>query len=71
MQGNTFGAKPLFGVFDEIMISLLKGLGTFVTTTRTFMEQVKVIYKQNGFVASGLSAQIRVAMKPVNFNVGM
>jgi hypothetical protein len=71
MQGNAFGAKPLFGIFDEVMIALLKGLGTFVTTTRTFMEQVKVIYKQNGFVASGLSAQIRVAMKPVNFSISM
>jgi hypothetical protein len=71
MEGSAFGAKPLFGVYDEIMIALLRGLGTFVGTTRTFMEQVKVIYKQKGFVASGLSAQIRVAMKPVNFSVSM
>jgi len=71
MEGGVFGTKPLFGVYDEIIISLLRGIGTFVTTTRTFMEQVKVIYKQNGFVASGLSAQIRVAMKPVDFSIGM
>ncbi len=71
MEAGVFGSKPLFGVYDEILLALLRGLGTFVTTTRTFMEQVKVIYKQNGFVASGLSAQIKVAMKPVNFSVSM
>lgn len=71
MQGVAFGQKPLFGIYEEMTLALLRGLGTFVTTTRTFMEQVKVIYKQNGFVASGLSAQLYVAMKPVNFNVGM
>ena len=71
MEAGVFGTKPLFGVYDEILIALLRGIGTFVTSTRQFMEQVKVIYKQNGFVASGLSAQIRVAMKPVNFSISM
>lgn len=71
MEAGVFGAKPLFGVYDEIMIALLRGLGIFVTSTRQFMEQVKVIYKQKGFVASGLSAQIKVAMKPVNFSISM
>jgi hypothetical protein len=71
MEAGAFGAKPLFGVFDEILIALLRGIGSYATTTRTFMEQVKIIYKQKGFVASGLSAQIKVAMKPVNFSVSL
>lgn len=71
MEAGVFGTKPLFGIYDEILISLLRGIGTFVTSTRQFMEQVKVIYKQNGFIASGLSAQIKVAMKPVNFSISM
>jgi hypothetical protein len=70
MQG-TFGNKPLFGLYDEVLNKTFKSLGTYVGNTRKFMEVVKVIFKQQGFVASGLTATIQVAKKPVNFNVSV
>ena len=66
---GSFGNKALFGMFDEVLQATFVSLGTFVQNTKTFMEGVKVIFKQNGFVASGLKATIRVARKPVNFSV--
>jgi hypothetical protein len=69
MQG-VFGNKPLFGVFDEAIQNTLKVLGTYVQQTKAFMEVVKVVFKQSGFVASGLSTSVRVAEKPVSFVVG-
>jgi hypothetical protein len=41
----------------------IKLLGNFIG----FLEYIKVIFEQKGFVASGLSAQVVVARKPVNF----
>jgi hypothetical protein len=71
MNAQSFGRKALFGTFDEAILNIVKGLGTFTLSTKLFMEQVKVIYKQNGFVATGLNAQIKVAMKPVSFSVAL
>jgi hypothetical protein len=62
--------KPLFEFNVEPLLNMLNTLGTFLTNTKGFMESVKVIYKQNGFVASGLTAQIRVAPRPINFAIG-
>jgi hypothetical protein len=70
MQG-VFGNKPLFGAFDEVIQNTLKVLGTYVQQTKTFMEVVKVVFKQSGFVASGLTASVRVAEKPVNLTIGL
>lgn len=70
MQGS-FGNKPIFGLYDEVLNKTFQSLGTYVKNTRTFMEVVKVIFKQNGFVASGLTATIQVAQKPVNFSVSV
>lgn len=67
----SFGFKPLFGFFNEPVLNTLTSLGTFLTSTKTFMESVKVIYKQNGFVATGLTAQIRVAPRPIEFAIGL
>lgn len=64
-------SKTLFGVYNEALLNMLNTLGTFLTSTRGFMESVKVIYKQNGFVATGLTAQIRVAPNPINFAIGV
>ena len=62
--------KSLFGVYNDNFIQIVSLLTTFVTNTKTFMETVKMVFKQKGFVASGLSTQIRVAPKPVNFSIG-
>ncbi len=67
----SLGLKLLFGFNNEPILNTLGTLGTFLTSTRTFMESVKVIYKQNGFVASGLTAQIRVAPRPIEFSIGI
>ncbi len=69
MQG--FGNKPLFGAFTEAIINTVKSLGIFVQSTKRFMEVVKVVFKQNGFIASGLNATVQVARKPVNFTVSI
>ena len=62
--------KNLFGFYNDGLFNMLNTLGKFLTNTKAFMEGVKTIYKQNGFVASGISAQIRFAPKPINFAVG-
>ncbi len=70
MDGNDFGRKSLFGVYDDVKIDILKGLGTFATNTKAFLESVKIIFKQKGFVASaGLKAKIYVAPKPISFGM--
>ncbi len=70
MNAGEFGRKSLFGVYDDVKIDILKGLGTFATNTKAFLESVKVIFKQNGFVASaGLKAKIYVAPKPISFGM--
>jgi hypothetical protein len=63
-------SKYLFGFYNDALLNVLNSLGMFLTSTKGFMESVKIIYKQNGFVASGLSTQIRVAPRPVNFAIG-
>lgn len=70
MQGG-FGNKSVFDFLNEAILNTIKSLGTFVQNTKRFMEVVKVVFKQNGFVASGLNATIRVAEKPVNFTVAI
>ncbi len=67
---SSLNFKLLFGFNNESILNTLNTLGTFLTSTKTFMETVKVIYKQNGFVASGLTAQIRVAPRPIEFAIG-
>ncbi len=68
MSANS--AKLLFGHYNEALLDVLNSLGMFLTSTKGFMESVKVIYKQNGFVASGVTAQIRIAPNPIDFAVG-
>ncbi len=41
----------------------IKLLGNFIG----FLEYIKVIFEQKGFVASGIKANVMVARKPVNF----
>ena len=62
--------KSLFGTYSDNFIQVMSLLSIFVTNTKNFMEAVKIVFKQKGFVASGLSTQIRVAPKPVNFSIG-
>jgi hypothetical protein len=71
MLGCGISSKILFDPARQQTVKLLQGLSKLATTTRTFMEQVKIIFNQKGFVASGLQAEIRIAMKPVNFAVSM
>jgi hypothetical protein len=68
MQGS-FGKKPLFGIYDEMVLNLVKGVSLFTKNTRKFMETVKVIMKQEGLVMKSLKAQIYVAKDPVHFVV--
>ena len=42
--------KSLFGVYNDNFIQIVSLLTTFVTNTKTFMETVKIVFKQkNGF----------------------
>jgi hypothetical protein len=67
MQGS-FGKKPLFSIYDEILINMIKGIGKFTQHTRLFMETIKVIMKQEGLVMKAeLKTEITVAKTPVNF----
>jgi hypothetical protein len=63
------GSKVLFDTSKQQAIKIFQGLNKLAITTRTFLEQVKIIFNQKGFVASGLTAEIRVALVPVNFTV--
>lgn len=54
---------------QQNVVKLLLGMGKLANNTKVFFEQVKIIFNQKGFVASGLSAEIRVAMNPVNFAI--
>ena len=66
-----FGNKSVFNTFDDVFAATFKSLTTYVVNTKTFMETVKVIFKQKGFVASGLKTSVKVALNPVNFNISM
>jgi hypothetical protein len=63
--------KVLWDNSSQHILKLLQGMGKLATNTKVFMEQVKIIFNQKGFVASGLSAEIRVAPNPVNFAISM
>jgi hypothetical protein len=67
----SFGNKSIFNTFDDVFAATLKSLTTYVVNTKTFMEGVKVIFKQKGFVASGLKTSVKVALKPVSFNTAI
>jgi hypothetical protein len=62
-------SKPLFDPSPQYTVKIFQGLSKLAINTRTFLEQVKIIFNQKGFVASGLTAEIRVALNPVNFTV--
>jgi hypothetical protein len=64
---DQFGRKPLFNAFDDVKVELFRNLTTFVDHTRVFLETVKVIFQQKGFISKGLRANIRIAPKPIRF----
>ncbi len=64
---DQFGRKALFNMYDDVKIDVFKNLANFVGHTRVFLETVKVIFQQKGFVSKGITATIRVAPKPIHF----
>jgi hypothetical protein len=66
---EQFGRKPLFNMYDDVKFDVFKSIATFVGHTRIFLETVKVIFQQKGFVSKGISANIRIAPKPIHFMI--
>jgi hypothetical protein len=58
--------KPLYQ-FDRLG-SLVNNLLQFVKNTTTFVDKVKIIFEQKGFVATGLKATIMVNKVPLSFS---
>ena len=66
---EQFGRKALFNMYDDAKIDVFKSIATFVGHTRVFLETVKVIFQQSGFVSKGISASIQIAPKPIKFMI--
>jgi hypothetical protein len=65
------GNKAMFANDNQGMNNTFKALQSFIVNTRRFMENVKTVYKQKGFVATGLQTSIQVAPKPVGLRVAV
>jgi hypothetical protein len=65
-RGGVVGIKPLyqFNRFGSLVTNLLQ----FVKNTTTFVDKVKIIFEQKGFIASGLKATIQVNKVPLSFS---
>ena len=58
--------KPLYQ-FDRLG-SVVNNLVQFVKNTITFVDKVKIVFEQKGFIASGLKATISVNKVPLSFS---
>lgn len=62
--GNSL--KPLYK-FDRLG-SLVTNLIQYAKNTSLFIDKVKIIFDQKGFVAAGLKATIKVNKVPLSFS---
>ena len=65
------GNKAMFANDNQGMNNTFKALQKFIISTRRFMENVKTVYKQKGFIAVGLDATIKVAPNPVSLRIAI
>ena len=59
-------SKPLF--FKSPLTDVLTNFQVFTENVSVFIDKVKVIFEQKGYVASGLKAKVMVNKKPLSFS---
>jgi hypothetical protein len=67
LSRGGISVKPLYQM--DRLGSIVTNLIKFLKNTSVFIDKVKIIFEQKGFVASGLKATIKVNKVPLSFSM--